>query len=100
MNRYVKYIGYGLIFLAGWMGYVGFNPRYLIFVALASTFVFVNARRKDVKSTPMRLDQNVILDGLFLFTLQGLLMFTAYLLGLFSASEAGELFGSFLRGGR
>jgi len=39
MNRYAKYIGYGLIFLAGWMGYVGFNPRYLIFVALASTFV-------------------------------------------------------------
>jgi len=45
-------------------------------------------------------DQNMILDGLFLFALQGLLMFTAYLLGLFAASAGGELFVQFLKGGR
>lgn len=100
MNKYAKYIGYALIVLSGWMGYVGFNPRYLIFVALASTFIFANLRRKDVKTTPMRPDQNMILDGLFLFTLQGLLMFTAYLLGFFTASDAGALFGNFLSGQR
>ena len=100
MNKYAKYIGYGFIALSGWMGYVSFNPRYLIFVALGSTLIFANLRRKDVKTTPMRPDQNMILDGLFLFALQGLLMFTAYLLGYFAASDAGALFGSFLSGQR
>ena len=100
MNKYGKYIGYALIVLSGWMGYVSFNPRYLIFIALASTLVFAAQRRKDLKSTPMAPDQNMILDGLFLFALQGMLMFTAYLLGYFASSAGGDLFGQFLSGGR
>jgi hypothetical protein len=100
MKRFGKYIGYALIVLSVWMGFVSFNPKYLIFVALASTLIFANNRRKDLKSTPMAPDQNMILDGLFLFALQGLLMFTAYLLGYFAASAGGDLFAEFLRGGR
>ena len=100
MKAYGKYIGYALIALAVWMGYVGFNPRYLIFVALASTFVFAGARRKALKQTPMAPDQNMILDGLFLFALQGLLMFTAYILGYFASTTGGDMFGQFLQGGR
>ena len=100
MNKFGKYIGYALIAFSVWMGYVSFNPRYLIFVALVSTFVFATARRKVLKETPMAPDQNMILDGLFLFALQGLLMFTAYLLGHFAGSAGGDMFGQFLTGGR
>ncbi|MEP1229826.1 MAG: hypothetical protein ABJG88_04055 [Litorimonas sp.] len=100
MQRFGKYIGYALIIFAGWMGFVSFNPRYLIFLALISALIFASSRRKDLKSTPMAPDQNMIVDGLFLFALQGMLMFTAYLLGYFASSAGGDLFGEFLRGGR
>jgi len=100
MNKIGKYIGYMLIALSGWMGFVSFNPRYLIFVALASTLALAGLRRKDLKSTPMAPDKNMVLDGLFLFALQGLLMFVAYLLGYFAASSGGDMFAEFLKGGR
>ncbi len=100
MKTFGKYAGYALIGLAGWMGYVSFNPRYLIFAALASTLIFASQRRKVLKETPMAPDKNMILDGLFLFILQALLMFTAYLLGYFAASSGGDMFVEFLKGGR
>ena len=100
MKYLSTFIGYLLIILAAFMGAVHFNPRYLIFVALASTLTFAARRRKDLIKTPMAPDQNMFLDGLFLFCLQGLLMFTAYLIGYFLSSPGGDLFVNFLTGQR
>lgn len=100
MKHVVKYIGYALIGAAAWMGYVSFNPRYLIILALASTLIFAGRRRLALKETPMAPDNNMLLDGLFLFALQGLLMFTAYLIGYFAGTSGGAFFWQFLSGSR
>lgn len=94
----MKYVGYILLLLSGVAGYLGVRVWIVFLLALLSTFVFANARRGILKGTPQAPDQNMILDGAFLFIGQLLIMFAIYLLGFFIGSPGGELFGDFLSG--
>ena len=96
----MKYLGY-LCIIAGIAA--GFNriPGVVVLgLALISTIAFASARRRDLKSTPMQLKPNMVLDGAFLFFGQSLIMFTAYLLGAFAISPGGAEFVRFLTGQR
>ncbi|CAM3867393.1 hypothetical protein [Litorimonas haliclonae] len=94
----MKYLGYLLIILTAVAGFLKW-PWILIFVfAAVSTFAFAKVRRDALKNTPMAPDQNMILDGAFLFFGQTLIMLVAYLLGVFAAAPTGELFMKFISG--
>lgn len=94
----MKYIGYILLLLSGVAGYLGVRVWFVILLALLSTFVFTSARRKNLKETPQAPDQNMLMDGAYLFIAQLLIMFAIYLLGVFIGSPGGSLFGDFLSG--
>lgn len=94
----MKYVGYILLLLSGAAGYMGVRVWFVVLLALLSTFVFAGARRKNLKETPQAPDQNMLLDGAYLFLLQLLIMFAIYLLGVFIGSPGGALFGDFLTG--
>lgn len=96
----MKYIGYILCLLAGVAGYLGVRVWFVVLLALLSAFVFANARRKNLRDTPQAPDQNMLMDGAYLFIGQLLIMFAIYLLGVFIGSPGGELFGDFLTGQR
>lgn len=76
----MKYLGYALIALAAVAGALNLPVYLVIVLALINTLIYAGARRKNLKSTPMSPDQNMLLDGVFLFALQTLIMFTAYIL--------------------
>lgn len=94
----MKYIGYILLLLSCVAGYMGIRVWFVVLFALLSTFVFAGARRKNLKETPQAPDQNMLLDGAYLFLIQLLIMFAVYLLGVFIASPGGALFGDFMSG--
>ena len=94
----MKYIGYALLFLSGLAGYLGVRVWFVVLLALLSAFVFMSARRKNLKETPQAPDQNMLMDGAYLFLGQLLIMFAIYLLGVFIASPGGGLFADFLAG--
>ena len=94
----MKYIGYVLLLLSGVAGYLGVRVWFVVLLALLSAFVFASARRKNLKETPQAPDQNMLLDGAFLFVGQMLIMFAIYLLGVFIGSPGGALFADFLSG--
>jgi len=94
----MKYIGYVLLLLSGVAGYLGVRVWFVVLLALLSAFVFTSARRKNLKETPQAPDQNMLMDGAYLFVGQLLIMFAIYLLGVFIASPGGALFGDFLSG--
>ena len=94
----MKYIGYILLLLSGVAGYMGVRVWFVMLLALLSSFLFASARRKNLKETPQAPDQNMLLDGAYLFLGQLLIMFTIYLLGFFIGSPGGALFGDFLSG--
>ena len=94
----MKYIGYILLLLSGVAGFMGVRIWFVILLALISAFVFASARRKNLKETPQAPDQNMLLDGAYLFVGQLLIMFAIYLLGVFIGSPGGALFGDFLSG--
>lgn len=94
----MKYIGYLLLLLSGIAGVLGARVWIVFLLALLSTFVFANARRRILKGTPQAPDQNMVLDGAFLFFGQLLIMFAIYLLGVFIGSPGGDLFADFLSG--
>jgi len=96
----MKYIGYILLLLSGVAGYMGVRVWCVVLLALLSVFVFADARRKNLKETPQTPDQNMLIDGAYLFILQLLIMFAVYLLGVFIASPGGALFGDFMSGKR
>jgi uncharacterized membrane protein AbrB (regulator of aidB expression) len=96
----MKYIGYVLLLLSGVAGYLGVRVWFVVLLALLSAFVFASARRKNLKETPQAPDQNMLIDGVYLFLGQLLIMFAIYLLGVFIGSPGGELFGDFLSGKR
>jgi len=92
----MKYLGYILILLSIAAGFMKW-PWILIFAfALVSTFVFANDRREALRNTPQAPDQNMLLDGAFLFFGQTLIMLVGYLLGVFAVAPTGELFLRFL----
>jgi len=94
----MKYLGYAFLLLGGVAGYLGVRVWFVILLALLSTFVFATARRKNLKETPQAPDQNLLMDGAFLFLSQMLILFAIYLLGVFIASPGGALFGDFMSG--
>jgi len=96
----MKYIGYVLLLLSGVAGYLGVRVWFVFLLALLSAFVFSSARRKNLKETPQAPDQNMLMDGAYLFIGQLLIMFAIYLLGVFIGSPGGSLFGDFLSGAR
>jgi len=96
----MKYLGYAIIALSFAAGFLQYPAIFILLFALVSTLVFAKARRKTVKETPMQQEQNMILDGMFLFALQAMIMFVAYLLGIFAASAGGDSFLMFLSGER
>ncbi len=83
----MKYLGYGLIIAAFAVGVVGYHPGAIVILALISTLIYASARRKSLKVQPQAPDQNMILDGAFLLAGQGLIMFTAYILGWFLVNK-------------
>ena len=94
----MKYIGYILLLLSGVAGFMGIRVWFVVLLALLSAFVFTSARRKNLKETPQAPDQNMLMDGAYLFLGQLLIMFAIYLLGVFIGSPGGSLFGDFLSG--
>ncbi len=94
----MKYIGYVLLALGAVAGFMGVRVWFVFILALLSTFVFASARRKNLKETPQAPDQNMLIDGVYLFLGQLLILFAIYLLGVFIASPGGALFGDFLSG--
>jgi len=94
----MKYMGYVLLVLSGLAGYLGLRVWVAVLLALISTFVFSAARRQNLKDTPQAPDQNMLLDGAYLFLGQMLIMFMVFLLGVFIASPGGAQFGDFLSG--
>ena len=94
----MKYIGYILLLLSGVAGYLGVRVWFVFILALLSVFVFTAARRKNLKDTPQAPDQNMLMDGAYLFLGQLLIMFSIFLLGVFIASPGGGMFGEFLSG--
>ena len=53
---------------------------------MAATFIYAADRRRALKAEPQALNQNMILDGAFLFGGQMLIMFVVYILGWFFAN--------------
>jgi uncharacterized membrane protein len=96
----MKYLGYAVLLLAFLAGFYAFPMPLVIVFALISTLIFAASRRKTLKETPMAPDQNMLLDGAFLFALQVLIMFVTFLLGVFAASAAGDSFIDFMTGNR
>lgn len=96
----MKYLGYILLLLGGVAGFLGVRVWFVFILALLSTLIFASARRKNLKSTPQAPDQNMLMDGVYLFLGQLLILFAIYLLGVFIASPGGALFGDFMTGQR
>ena len=94
----MKYIGYALLLLTGIAGYLGIRIWFVVLMAFLSAFVFMSARRKNLKETPQAPDQNMVMDGAYLFLGQLLIMFAVYLIGYFIGSPGGGLFADFLAG--
>jgi len=94
----MKYLGYFLLLLSGVAGYFGVKVWFVVALALASALLFASARRNNLKDTPQAPDQNMLMDGAYLFLGQFLIMFAVYLLGVFIASPGGDLFADFLSG--
>ena len=94
----MKYLGY-LILLTGVVaGYLGLRIWVVFLLAFLSTFAFASTRRKVLQNTPQAPDKNMVLDGLFLFFSQLLVLFAAYLLGVFIVGPGGSLFVDFISG--
>lgn len=96
----MKYLGYLLLLLGGVAGYFGVRVWFIFLIALLSTLVFASARRKNLKSTPQAPDQNMLIDGVYLFFGQLLILFAVYLLGVFIGSPGGSFFTDFMTGKR
>lgn len=94
----MKYIGYILLLLSGVAGYLGVRIWFVLILALISAIVFAAARRTNLIETPQAPDQNMLMDGAYLFLGQLLIMFALYLLGFFIGSPGGDLFADFLSG--
>ena len=97
MKKYIGYLGYILAIIAGARGVTGLV---IVFIALGMTLFFGSNRRKVDLGRPSAGKQNPFLDGVYFFFIQLLIVFVAYLIGIFAASSAGEMFGMFLSGQR
>jgi len=85
----MHYIGYLLIALSLLFGYGQMHQFSVIVLALLATLVFARARRTSVKNE--RVKPGALVDGLFLFFVQLLVMFLGYALGYFFAYAASSI---------
>ncbi len=74
-------LGYLLIGLAGFLGWVRIHPWIVLPLALMGTYVFAKARRQAVKGEAIK--PGALTDGIYLLAIQILIMFTAFAVGYF-----------------
>lgn len=94
----MHYFGYVIIILAIVAGYTQAPILLVPLFALVSTFAFSGARRKATKEDQSR--PGALVDGIYLFAVQCLILFTAYLMGHFGGTEAGDMLWRFMTGQR
>lgn len=94
----MQYIGYVVIAASFYTGFIVFNPISIIVLALVSTLIFGAARAKAAKKEAHSVGTNPLLDGVHLFAIQALIMFTMYILGYFMSTQAGSTFVQFFTG--
>jgi hypothetical protein len=79
----MRYIAYSLFILSILLGYFAIYPMVVVPVALATSFLFISARRKWLKENPPAIPVNPLVDGLYLFFLHLLIHFAAFAIGFF-----------------
>lgn len=79
----MRYIAYLLVALSAGFGYFSVYPLFVIPIALATSFIFISARRKWLKENPPAIPVNPLVDGLYLFFLHLLIHFVAFGIGFF-----------------
>ena len=94
----MHFLGYGLIILAVIGGYFRLPVLSVAGLAILSTFVFAYSRGKISRGELLK--PNPFVDGIYLFAVQCLILFAAYLIGHFASSEAGGAFMQFVTGQR
>lgn len=100
LGKYSRYVGYACIILALVAGYK-LAPAVLIpLLALVSTLFMVRSRMDINKDEMRHAPPNRLIEGAFLFAVQLMIIFVAYLLGYFAGSEGGAYFVDFLSGNR
>ncbi len=77
-----KYIAYVMLLATFYGGYAFWHPGMILVFALIATLMFASARRASVRKQDRGGPVNAVLDGLFLFVLQVMIMFFVYNLGL------------------
>lgn len=83
----MKYLGYIPLLVAFVIGLQSWHPALVGVCALASTLIFMSARRAQVKHKNYTGDRNMVLDGAYLIAVQALIMFATYLLGWLIAHQ-------------
>ena len=85
----MRILPYVIIAIAAALGVAGMGLRpvvaILLVLALASTFSLLAPRRRALREQPQAPDQNMMLDGAWLFVSQLLIVFVAYALGLLAS---------------
>lgn len=94
----MKYLGYLIIIGAVALGYFKLPVFTVLILALLGTFIFARSRRSITRGDLLK--PNPLAEGAYLFFGQALILFTAYLLGHFAATEAGSEFWQFITGSR
>lgn len=97
MRKYLGYLACALAIIAGARGVTNIV---IVFLALGMTLMFAKERRNIDIGRPSAGKQNSFLDGIYFFGVQLLIMFVCYLIGVFAASSADEMFGMFISGRR
>ena len=82
----MRYLGYLLILTVFIAGFLSVHILVALVGALLATLIYANDRRKALKDQIHAPDQNMILDGAYLFGGQILIMFVVYILGWFFAN--------------
>ncbi len=83
----MKYLGYIPLIFAFVIGFQSWHTSLVGLCALASTVIFMSARRSQVKHKDYTGDRNMLLDGAYLIAVQALIMFATYLLGWLIAHQ-------------
>ena len=85
----MRYLPYLLLLVSFALGYVGYPVLTVLIVALLSAFLLFGPRRRQLREQPQAPDQNMLLDGAFLFVQQALIHIVAGALGVFMARMMG-----------
>jgi len=94
----MQYLGYVVMAIAFYVGFALMHPISIIVLALISTFLFASARARAARKETHSVGTNPLLDGMYLFVLQALIMFTVYILGYFMSTTAGDSLIDFFTG--